>query len=137
MLRGIISTGESLREGPRVDFYKLVFAIFQSLRPTRARRVLEDDYLVPPAAFTTASTTMRRFLLLAAAAATARGQLTEFSSYIVFDGFDVENFNRPNRLAHIELFGVLGRVFFAGEWIPENVRNTRSGSANARRTLSH
>ena len=30
-------------------FTKLVFAIFQSLRPTRARRVLEDDYLVPPA----------------------------------------------------------------------------------------
>ena len=66
---------------------------------------------------------MRRFLLLAAAAATARAQLTEFSSHIVLDGFDVENFNLPNRLAHIELFGVLGRVFFAGEWIPENVRN--------------
>ena len=65
------------------------------------------------------STPMRRFLLLAAAAATARAQLTEFSSHIVFTGFDVENFNRPNRLAHIELFGVLGRVFFAGEWIPE------------------
>ena len=40
---------------------------------------------------------MRRFLL-AAAAATARAQLTEFSSHIVLDGFDVENFNRPNRL---------------------------------------
>ena len=40
---------------------------------------------------------MRRFLLLAAAAATARAQLTEFSSHIVLDGFDIENFNRPNR----------------------------------------
>ena len=40
---------------------------------------------------------MRRFLLLAAAAATARSQLTEFSSHIVLDGFDVENFNRPYR----------------------------------------
>ena len=54
---------------------------------------------------------MRRVLLVAAAAATARAQLTEFSSHIVLDGFDVENFNRPNRLAHIELFGCLGRVF--------------------------
>ena len=49
---------------------------------------------------------MRRFLLLAAAA-TARAQLTEFSSHIVLDGFDVERFNRPDRLAHINLFGIL------------------------------
>ena len=35
---------------------------------------------------------MRRFLLLVAAAATAGAQLTEFSSHIVLDGFDVENF---------------------------------------------
>ena len=67
---------------------------------------------------------MRRFLLIAAAVTGAHAQqLTEFSSHIVLDGFDIENFNRPNRLAHIELFGCLGRVFFAGEWIPENVRN--------------
>ena len=55
----------------------------------------------------TATSTMRRFLLLAAAAATARAQepqLTEFSSHIVLDGFDVERFNRPDRLAHINLF---------------------------------
>ncbi len=71
----------------------------------------------------TATSTMRRLIVLTAAAATARAQLTEFSSHIVLDGFDLENFNRPNRLAHIELFGCLGRVFFAGEWIPENVRN--------------
>ena len=64
---------------------------------------------------------MRRFLLLAAAATGARAQLTEFSSHIVLDGFDVENFNLPNRLAHIELFGCLGRVFFEGEWKPQNV----------------
>lgn len=63
---------------------------------------------------------MRRFLLLAAA--TGARALTEFSSHIVLTGFDVENFNRPNRLAHIELFGILGRVFFDGEWDPENVR---------------
>ena len=55
---------------------------------------------------------MRRFLLLAAAATGARAQLTEFSSHIVLDGFDVERFNRPDRLAHINLFGVLMRVFF-------------------------
>ena len=64
---------------------------------------------------------MRRVLLVAAAAATARAQLTEFSSHIVLTGFDIENFNRPNRLAHIELFGCLGRVFFEGEWKPQNV----------------
>ena len=65
---------------------------------------------------------MRRFLLIAAAAPGARAQLTEFSSHIVLTGFDIENFNRPNRLAHIELFGCLGRVFFDGKWEPENVR---------------
>ena len=54
---------------------------------------------------------MRRFLLLAAAT-TAHAQLTEFSSHIVLTGFDVERFNRPDRLAHINLFGVLMRVFF-------------------------
>ncbi len=62
---------------------------------------------------------MRRLIVLAA---TASAQLTEFSSHIILTGFDVENFNRPNRLAHIELFGVLGRVFFDGEWDPQNVR---------------
>jgi hypothetical protein len=67
---------------------------------------------------------MRRFLLIAAA--TARAQVTEFSSHIILTGFDVENFNRPNRLAHIELFGVLGRVFFDGEW--------ESASASASKT---
>ena len=53
---------------------------------------------------------MRRFLLLAAAT-TAHAQLTEFSSHIVLTGFDVERFNRPDRLAHINLFGLM-RVFF-------------------------
>ena len=62
---------------------------------------------------------MRRLIVRAA---TASAQLTEFSSHIILTGFDVENFNRPNRLAHIELFGVLGRVFFDGEWDPQNVR---------------
>ena len=55
---------------------------------------------------------MRRFLLIAAAVTGARAQLTEFSSHIVLTGFDVERFNRPDRLAHINLFGVLMRVFF-------------------------
>ena len=83
-----------------------------SLRTTISSRRLA--YTTGPGRVVAASTddessTMRRFLLLAAAAATGAHaqQLIEFSSHIILTGFDVENFNRPNRLAHIELFGCL------------------------------
>ena len=74
---------------------------------------------------------MRRFLLLVAAAATAGAQLTEFSSHIVLDGFDVERFNRPDRL-----WGRRSRDLFSKLRYPGHTNGTRRRRGGGRLSFS-